>query len=81
MRQLASGGVDAAFDHIGGASVSRSFGLLAPGGTLVSYAVAGELRDQRSVVVQFCGLLRRLLWLNISSRGRKAGFYNKAYST
>jgi NADPH:quinone reductase-like Zn-dependent oxidoreductase len=76
VRHLAPGGVDAAFDHIGGASVSRSFRLLAPGGTLVSYAVAGELRGQRSVVVQFCGLLVRLLWLNISSRGRKASFYN-----
>jgi NADPH:quinone reductase-like Zn-dependent oxidoreductase len=74
VRQLAPGGVNAVFDHIGGAGVSRSFHLLAPGGTLVSYAVAGELRGRRSVV-QFCGLLR-LLWLNISSRGRKAGFYN-----
>jgi NADPH:quinone reductase-like Zn-dependent oxidoreductase len=76
VRQLAPGGVDAAFDHVGGASVSRSFRLLAPGGTLVSYAVAGELRGKRSVVVQFCGLLLRLLWLNSTSRGRKAGFYN-----
>jgi NADPH:quinone reductase-like Zn-dependent oxidoreductase len=76
VRQLAPGGVNAVFDHIGGASVSRSFRLLAPGGTLVSYAVAGELRGKRSVIVQFCGLLLRLLWLNISSRGRKAGFYN-----
>jgi NADPH:quinone reductase-like Zn-dependent oxidoreductase len=76
VRQLAPGGVDAVFDHIGGASVSRSFRLLAPGGTLVSYAVAEELRSQRSVVVQFCGLLLRLLWLNITSPGRKAGFYN-----
>ncbi|RZK45621.1 MAG: NADPH:quinone reductase, partial [Hymenobacter sp.] len=76
VRQLAPGGVAAAFDHIGGASVSRSFRLLAPGGTLVSYAVAGELRGKRSVVVQFCGLLLRLFWLNSTSRGRKAGFYN-----
>jgi len=76
VRQLAPGGVNAAFDHIGGASVSRSFGLLAPGGTLVSYAVAGELRSQRSVVVQFCGLLLRLLWLHVTSRSRTASFYN-----
>jgi NADPH:quinone reductase-like Zn-dependent oxidoreductase len=73
---LAPGGVNAVFDHIGAASVSRSFRLLAPGGTLVSYAVAEELRGKRSVIVQFCGLLLRLLWLNSTSRGRKAGFYN-----
>jgi NADPH:quinone reductase-like Zn-dependent oxidoreductase len=76
VRQLAPGGVDAVFDHIGGASIRRSFGLLAPGGTLVSYAVAGELRGQRSVVVQFLGLLLRLFWLNSTSWSRKAGFYN-----
>lgn len=35
-------GVHAVFDHLGGASIRRSYRLLAPGGTLVSYAFTGR---------------------------------------
>jgi len=37
VRALVPGGVDAVFDHIGGASVSVGWRLLARGGTLVSF--------------------------------------------
>lgn len=43
VRELAPGGVNAVFDHIGGAGLSVGWALLAPGGTLVSFdsSVAG----------------------------------------
>lgn len=43
VRQLAPRGVDAVFDHIGGAGLNTSWALLAPEGTLVSFdsSVAG----------------------------------------
>jgi NADPH:quinone reductase-like Zn-dependent oxidoreductase len=44
VRALAPGGVDVAFDHLGLASCRLSFGLLAPGGRLVSSGVAAGLR-------------------------------------
>lgn len=37
VRRLAPEGVDAVFDHMGGPDLRRSWDLLAPGGTLVSY--------------------------------------------
>lgn len=40
VRQSEPGGVDAVLDHIGGANIRRGYGLLAPGGVLVSYAFA-----------------------------------------
>lgn len=36
------GGVQAVFDHIGGANLGKGYRLLAPGGTLVSYAFTGR---------------------------------------
>ncbi|AWT40926.1 zinc-binding dehydrogenase [Streptomyces actuosus] len=45
VRELATGGVDAVFDHVGGRSVVDSWRLLAPGGTLVSYGSASTRDD------------------------------------
>lgn len=42
LQALRPGGVHAVFDHLGGASIRRSHRLLAPGGTLVSYAFTGR---------------------------------------
>lgn len=39
---LLPGGVHAVFDHLGGASIREGYRLLAPGGTLVSYAFTGR---------------------------------------
>lgn len=42
IRELAPGGVDAAFDNLGGSSFRRSFDMLARGGTLVAYGTAAS---------------------------------------
>ena len=76
IRALAPDGVDAAFDHLGGASFARSFGLLAPGGTLVAYGTAGQLEDDDNILVSFLGVFARLgLWSLLPNR-RRALFYD-----
>src|SRR3954468_9040058 len=73
VRELAPGGVDAVFDHIGGKSIARSWSLLAKGGTLVSYAM---LKDTGPMIPAFLGLLAQLAWLNAAPNGRRAGFFD-----
>jgi NADPH:quinone reductase-like Zn-dependent oxidoreductase len=73
VRELAPGGVDAVFDHIGGSSIARSFSLLAKGGTLVSYAM---LKDSGPMIPAFVRLLAQLAWLNAAPNGRHAGFFD-----
>lgn len=73
VRELAPDGVDAVFDHIGGASIARSWSVLAEGGTLVSYAL---LKDSGPMVPAFFALLGRLAWLNALPNGRRAGFFD-----
>ncbi|MBC6112631.1 medium chain dehydrogenase/reductase family protein [Pedobacter fastidiosus] len=74
--KLAPGGVDAVFDHLGGASFARSFGLLAKGGVLVCYAIASALNDTGNILFPFLKVLLQLAWWNILPNGRKAYFYN-----
>ena len=73
VRELAPTGVDAVFDHIGGASITRSWSLLAKDGTLVSYAM---LKDSGPMIPAFLALLARLAWLNALPNGRRAGFFD-----
>lgn len=73
VRELAPGGVDAVFDHIGGESIARSWSLLAKGGTLVSYAM---MKDSGPMIPAFLALLARLAWLNALPNGRSAGFFD-----
>jgi NADPH2:quinone reductase len=73
VRELAPAGVDAVFDHIGGKSIARSWSLLAPGGTLVSYAM---LKDTGPMIPAFMALLGHLAWLNALPNGRRAGFFD-----
>lgn len=73
VRELAPGGVDAAFDHIGGDSLKRSYRLLAENGTLVSYSL---LKDTGPMIPAFLAMLTRLAWWNLLPDGHAAGFYN-----
>jgi NADPH2:quinone reductase len=51
MRELEPNGVDAAFDHLGGATLRASERTLAPGGIAVSYAFAGRAgRERRDAI-------------------------------
>lgn len=76
IRELAPDGVDAVFDHVGGAGLRQSWRLLRRGGTLVSYGTAAtkdEGGNSRLPVLKVFGQLA--LW-NLLPNGRAARFYN-----
>ncbi len=75
VRELAPGGVDAVFDNLGGDSLTRSWQLLTPTGTLVSYAIAA-LPEGVSLPLAFARTLARLAWWNALPNGRCASFYS-----
>jgi NADPH:quinone reductase-like Zn-dependent oxidoreductase len=80
VRALAPGGVDVAFDHLGLASCRLSFGLLAPGGRLVSSRVAGlrhpDTAGPITLVAVFLQLIARLTLWNLAPDARRASFYD-----
>jgi NADPH:quinone reductase-like Zn-dependent oxidoreductase len=76
VRELAPGGVDAVFDHIGGRSVVDSWSLLAKGGTLVSYGTASTKEDTGSKQLPVLKIFARMLVWNALPNGRRAYFYN-----
>lgn len=77
VRALVPGGVDAVCDNLGGDSFARSFGLLAPGGTLVGYGTASRRDDANHMLLMFAGILARFtLWSARPNGGRRARFYN-----
>ncbi|MFI5585449.1 medium chain dehydrogenase/reductase family protein [Amycolatopsis sp. NPDC051758] len=76
VRELAPGGVDAVFDHVGGPGIVDSFRLLAPGGTLVAYGSASTVQTGGSPRVPVLKLFARLLWWNALPNRRRTHFYN-----
>jgi NADPH:quinone reductase-like Zn-dependent oxidoreductase len=76
VRELAPGGVDAVFDHVGGPGIVDSFRLLAPGGTLVAYGSASTRDTGGSPRVPVLKLFARLLWWNALPNRRRTHFYN-----
>ncbi|CAL9403241.1 Mycocerosic acid synthase [Streptomyces sp. enrichment culture] len=76
VRRLAPRGVDAVFDHVGGRSIVDSWGLLAPGGTLVSYGTASTRDDEGSKQWPVLKLLGRVWLWNALPNRRRAYFYN-----
>jgi NADPH:quinone reductase-like Zn-dependent oxidoreductase len=76
VRQLAPGGVDAVFDHVGGRSVIDSWHLLTTGGTLVAYGSASTRDDTGSKQWPVMKILARTLLWNTLPNGRHAYFYN-----
>ena len=77
VRELAPDGVHAVFDHVGGPSFERSFGLLARGGTLVAYGTASQRDDSNNLILTFVGIFARFgLWSLRRNGGRRALFYN-----
>lgn len=76
VRELAPGGVDAVFDHVGGPGLADSWRLLAPGGTLVSYGSAATRDDTGSKQWPVLKLLGRVWLWNALPNRRRAYFYN-----
>ncbi|WP_336029010.1 medium chain dehydrogenase/reductase family protein [Geodermatophilus sp. FMUSA9-8] len=76
VRELAPGGVDAVFDHVGGPGLVDSFSLLARGGTLVSYGSAATKDDAGNSRLPILTLFARLLIWNLLPNGRHASFFN-----
>jgi NADPH:quinone reductase-like Zn-dependent oxidoreductase len=76
VRELAPGGVDAVFDHLGGASLTVSYRLLNRTGTLVVYSIASHLDDKVPVLLTFMALLSKLTYWNYLPTGKQASFYN-----
>ncbi|WP_435172532.1 medium chain dehydrogenase/reductase family protein [Actinacidiphila sp. bgisy145] len=76
LRALAPGGVDAVFDHVGGAGLARSWSLLRKGGTLVSYGTAATKDDEGNSQLPVLLLLARILAWNALPNGKGAHFYN-----
>ncbi|WP_049578769.1 medium chain dehydrogenase/reductase family protein [Streptomyces sp. SBT349] len=76
IREFAPDGVDAVFDHVGGAGIARSWRLLRRGGTLVSYGTAATKDDTGASQLPVLKLFGRLLLWNHLPNGRSAHFYN-----
>ncbi|MEO3925635.1 medium chain dehydrogenase/reductase family protein [Micromonosporaceae bacterium B7E4] len=76
VRKIAPGGVDAVFDHLGAASVSGSWRLLARGGTLVAYGSASTRDDTGSKQLPVLRILARVWTWNALPNGRRGYFYN-----
>ncbi|MBF6574218.1 medium chain dehydrogenase/reductase family protein [Nocardia farcinica] len=76
VRELAPGGVNAVFDHIGGPGIVESFRLLAPHGTLVSYGTAATKDQEGNSRLPVLKLLARLVLWNALPNKRNAHFFN-----
>jgi NADPH:quinone reductase-like Zn-dependent oxidoreductase len=76
IREIAPDGVDAVFDHVGGAGVKESWGLLRRGGTLVSYGTAAAKDAEDYSQLPMMKLFLRLMVWNFLPNGRSARFYN-----
>jgi synaptic vesicle membrane protein VAT-1 len=76
VRELAPGGVDAVFDHVGGRGIVDSWQLLAPGGTLVAYGTASTRDDEGSKQWPVLKLLGRVWLWNALPNRRRAHFFN-----
>ena len=76
IRELAPDGVDAVFDHVGGANLARSWSLVRRGGILVSYGTASTKNDAGSSQLPILALFGRLILWNLLPNGKRTHFYN-----
>ncbi|MDA5140665.1 medium chain dehydrogenase/reductase family protein [Streptomyces sp. AD681] len=76
IREIAPDGVDAVFDHVGGAAIEDSWQLLRRGGTLVSYGTAASKNEEGNSQLPVLKLFARLNAWNAMPNGKSAHFYN-----
>lgn len=76
VRELAPDGVDAVFDNVGGQTTRTAFGLLARGGTLVTYSIISTVGGTGPLVAPFLlAIGQALLWTALPN-GRSSTFYD-----
>ena len=76
IRELAPGGVDAVFDNIGGEMAATAFGLLARGGTLVTYAILTAVSGNGPLMTPFLKAIGQAVLWSALPNGRRATFYD-----
>lgn len=76
VRALALDGVDAVFDNVGGDTTRTAWTLLAPGGTLVSYAIIDAVAGTGSLWPPFLKAIGQTLWWSAMPNGKDATFYD-----
>lgn len=76
VRGITPRGVAAAFDNVGGATTRTSWSLLAPGGTLVSYAIIDAVSGTGNMWLPFLKHLTRILTWKALPNGKHATFYD-----
>lgn len=76
VRALAPDGVDAVFDNIGGDTTRTAWTLLAPGGTLVSYAIIDAVAGTGSLWPPFLKAIGQTLWWSAMPNSKNATFYD-----
>ncbi|PXX71385.1 NADPH:quinone reductase-like Zn-dependent oxidoreductase [Nocardia tenerifensis] len=76
IREIAPDGVDAVFDHVGGAGLAQSWALVRKGGTLVSYGTAATKDEDGNSQLPVLKSFARLLVWNYLPNGKSAHFYN-----
>ncbi|MFE5586608.1 medium chain dehydrogenase/reductase family protein [Kitasatospora sp. NPDC056531] len=76
IRELAPHGVDAVFDHVGGAGLKESWRLLRRRGVLVSYGTAATKDEDGNSRLPVLKLFAWLTLWNCLPNGRAAHFYN-----
>jgi NADPH2:quinone reductase len=76
VRELSPRGVDAVFDNIGGPMMRVSYGLLAPRGAYVCYAIIASVSGTGGLVMPFVKAVSRVLLWNALPNGHRAKFYD-----
>ncbi|NKE57259.1 zinc-binding dehydrogenase [Lentzea sp. PSKA42] len=76
IREIAPDGVDAVFDHVGGAGLHESWRLLRRGGALVNYGSAATKDEPGNAMLPVLKLFGQLMLWNLLPNGKRAGFYN-----
>lgn len=75
VQDLAPGGVDAVFDHVGGPGLVDSWRMLRRGGTLVTYGSASTLSGTGHWLKPYLPIFARVLLWKAVPNGRRATFY------
>lgn len=76
VRRIAPAGVNAVFDNIGGDITRTAFGLLAPGGTIVTYAIIRAASGTGPLLIPFLKTLGQSLIWSALPNGKRAMFYD-----